>query len=100
MATCMPHTAAPARGHTPCPTPHTPTPFGWRSRPAVTRACCGVAKEPAASATKAVSAPHPAVQVPHLDPAAPLLFVINSAAGSLDIDAKRAVIKSALAAHG
>ncbi len=38
--------------------------------------------------------------VPRLDPAAALLFVINSAAGALDIDAKRAVIEAALAARG
>jgi len=37
---------------------------------------------------------------PCLDPAAALLFVINSAAGALDIDAKRAVIEAALAARG
>jgi len=37
---------------------------------------------------------------PRLDPAAELLFVINSAAGALDIDAKRAVIEAALAAQG
>ena len=46
------------------------------------------------------SAPHPAQVVPRLDPAATLLFVINAAAGALDVDAKRAVIQSALAAHG
>ncbi len=38
--------------------------------------------------------------VPHLDPSATLLFIINSAAGALDIDAKRAVIEAGLAAHG
>lgn len=37
---------------------------------------------------------------PALDLAVPLLFVINSGAGALDIPAKRAVIESALAAHG
>lgn len=41
-----------------------------------------------------------AVSVPRLDPEATLLFVINASAGALDIDAKRAVIESALAAHG
>jgi diacylglycerol kinase family enzyme len=46
------------------------------------------------------SALHPARAAPHLDPAATLLFVINAAAGALDVDAKRAVIESALAAHG
>ncbi len=38
--------------------------------------------------------------VPRLDPSATLLFVINAAAGSFDVDAKRAVIESALAAAG
>jgi diacylglycerol kinase family enzyme len=38
--------------------------------------------------------------VPRLDPASALLFVINSSAGGLDVDAKRAVIESALAARG
>jgi hypothetical protein len=37
---------------------------------------------------------------PQIDPAAALLFVINSAAGTLDLDAKRAVIETALAAQG
>jgi diacylglycerol kinase family enzyme len=46
------------------------------------------------------SALHPARAAPHLDPAATLLFVINTASGAFDIDAKRAVIESALAAHG
>jgi diacylglycerol kinase family enzyme len=38
--------------------------------------------------------------IPRLDPAAPLLFVINSAAGALDMDAKRSVIEAALADGG
>ena len=38
--------------------------------------------------------------VPRLDPGSTLLFLINSSAGALDIDAKRAVIESTLAAHG
>ena len=38
--------------------------------------------------------------VTRLDPASALLFVINASAGALDVDAKRAVIESALAAHG
>lgn len=46
------------------------------------------------------SAQRCALSVPHLDPAADLLFVINAAAGALDLDAKRAVIESALAARG
>lgn len=37
---------------------------------------------------------------PRLDPAAALRFVINASAGAHDVDAKRAVIESALAAHG
>ena len=41
-----------------------------------------------------------AISVPRLDPASTLLFVINAAAGALDVDAKRAVIESALAARG
>jgi diacylglycerol kinase family enzyme len=35
-----------------------------------------------------------------LDPAAALLFVINASAGAQDIDARRGMIESALAAHG
>jgi diacylglycerol kinase family enzyme len=38
--------------------------------------------------------------VPRLDPASALLFVVNAAAGAFDVDAKRAVIESGLAAHG
>lgn len=38
--------------------------------------------------------------VPRLDPAAALLFVINAAAGALDLDAKRAVIEATLAMRG
>jgi diacylglycerol kinase family enzyme len=37
---------------------------------------------------------------PPFDPAAPLIFVINAAAGAFDVDAKRAVIGSALASRG
>jgi len=37
---------------------------------------------------------------PRIDTAATLLFVINSAAGAFDLDAKRAVIEAALAAQG
>ena len=43
---------------------------------------------------------HTPMPVPRLDPASALLFVINASAGALDVDAKRAVIESALAAHG
>jgi len=41
-----------------------------------------------------------AMSVPRLDPASALLFVINASAGAHDVDAKRAVIESALAARG
>jgi diacylglycerol kinase family enzyme len=37
---------------------------------------------------------------PRLEPASALLFVINAAAGALDVAAKRAVIEAALAARG
>jgi diacylglycerol kinase family enzyme len=40
------------------------------------------------------------VVAPFIDPAVPLLFVINASAGALDIDAKRAVIESALESRG
>jgi diacylglycerol kinase family enzyme len=46
------------------------------------------------------SALRAAAAVPRLDPAATLLFVINSGSGALEIDAKRAVIESALEASG
>ncbi|MBA2723045.1 MAG: diacylglycerol kinase [Methylibium sp.] len=49
---------------------------------------------------RAGSALRPAMSVPRLDPASALLFVINAAAGALDVDAKRAVIEAALAARG
>jgi len=52
------------------------------------------------STSAIASAPHSAVAAPLIDPAAPMLFVINSASGALDIDAKRAVIESALEARG
>ena len=41
-----------------------------------------------------------ALPPPSIDPEATLLFVINAAAGAFDLEAKRAVIQSALAAHG
>jgi diacylglycerol kinase family enzyme len=41
-----------------------------------------------------------AMSPPRFDPAATPLFVINAASGAMDINAKRAVIESALAAHG
>ncbi len=41
-----------------------------------------------------------AMPAPRLDPESALLFVINAAAGALDVDAKRAVIESTLAARG
>jgi len=40
------------------------------------------------------------MSIPRLDPASPLLFVINAAAGSFDVDAKRAVIEAALESRG
>ena len=40
------------------------------------------------------------MQAPRVDPASPLQFVINASAGAFDLDAKRAVIQSALTAHG
>lgn len=45
-------------------------------------------------------APPGAARVPRIDPGAPLQFVINAAAGALDVEAKRVVIESALAAAG
>lgn len=39
-------------------------------------------------------------EVPTLDPAAPIQFVVNSAAGSSDAETKRAVIESVLQAQG
>lgn len=44
--------------------------------------------------------PAPGESAPPLDTAAALLFVINASSGAQDIDAKRAVIESALAARG
>ena len=44
--------------------------------------------------------PTPADIAPPLDTAAALLFVINASSGAQDIDAKRAVIESTLAAQG
>jgi len=46
------------------------------------------------------SARRSAISVPRLETASVLLFVINAAAGAFDVDAKRAVIESALAARG
>ncbi len=46
------------------------------------------------------STQHDAMSAPRIDPSEALLFVINNAAGALDLDAKRAVIQSALAAYG
>lgn len=43
---------------------------------------------------------HPAMPAPRLEPASAPLFVVNAAAGALDVEAKRAVIESALAARG
>lgn len=52
------------------------------------------------SAKSADSAMPAAMSAPPLDPTSALLFVVNAAAGAFDTDAKRAVIESALAAHG
>ena len=46
------------------------------------------------------SAHRAAMSALRLDPAAPLLFVINAGAGALDLEAKQAVIRRALAEHG
>lgn len=46
------------------------------------------------------SAQPAAMSAPSLDPTSPLLFVVNAASGAFDVGAKRAVIESALAAHG
>lgn len=46
------------------------------------------------------SAPGIGTAVPRFDPAATLLFVINASSGAVDVDAKRAVIESALEARG
>ncbi len=40
------------------------------------------------------------MMTPRFDPAATLLFVINATSGAFDIDAKRSMIESVLAAHG
>ncbi len=53
--------------------------------------------------SKSIGADHgqcPATSVPRIDPASPLQFVINTSAGAFDLDAKRAVIESALTAQG
>lgn len=52
------------------------------------------------SNTEAVSAQSSAVSIPRIEPASALLFVINVSAGAIDVDAKRAVIETALAEQG
>jgi diacylglycerol kinase family enzyme len=52
------------------------------------------------SATGADGARPSVISAPHLDPASTLLFVVNATAGAFDVDAKRQVIESALAARG
>ena len=52
------------------------------------------------SNTEAASAQSSAASTPRLDPASALLFVINASAGAIEVDAKRAVIETALAACG
>ncbi len=51
-------------------------------------------------ATPADGTRQPMHAAPRLDPAATLRFLINAAAGAVDVDTRRAVIESALAAHG
>ncbi len=51
-------------------------------------------------ATGAGGAERTELPAPRVDPASTLLFVVNTAAGSLDVEAKLAVIESALAATG
>ena len=53
-----------------------------------------------ASTTKAENAQHPAIPAPCFDPASTLLFVINASAGATEVDAKRDMIETALAAQG
>jgi diacylglycerol kinase family enzyme len=62
--------------------------------------CCGMTNDIQPKSIGVDSARRIAMSVPRLDPASALLFVINAAAGALDVEAKRAVIQSALAAHG
>jgi len=62
--------------------------------------CCGMTDGIQLESIGADSARRIAMSVPRIDPASALLFVINAAAGALDLDAKRAVIQAALAAHG
>lgn len=50
------------------------------------------------SNTEAAYAQSSAGSIPRIDPASALLFVINASAGSIEVDAKRAVIETALAA--
>ncbi len=52
------------------------------------------------SATEVGGTGRSELSAPRLDPASILLFVVNAAAGSFDVDAKRTVIESALAAAG
>ncbi len=56
-----------------------------------------IAEKEQAVGMQGCTAPAP---VPRLDPAAALLFVINGAAGATEIEAKRAVIETALARSG
>lgn len=53
-----------------------------------------------AEAGGALGTPAPVRPGPRLDASAPLLFVINATSGAHDVDAKTAVIQSALAARG
>ncbi|MBL8444124.1 MAG: diacylglycerol kinase [Zoogloeaceae bacterium] len=58
------------------------------------------ASPPGLAAAAADSTQQAAMSALRFDPVSAMLFVINTSAGALDVDAKRAVIKSALTAHG
>lgn len=74
-------------------------PVGAASRrPAVIG--CGMSEDLRLQSIGGDSAERSTLSTPRFDPASALLFVINAAAGALDVDAKRGVIRSALAAHG
>ena len=62
--------------------------------------CCGMTDRCQPRPISAGSPQRDALPPPSIDPEATLLFVINAAAGAFDLEAKRTVIQSALAAHG
>ncbi|WP_232433296.1 diacylglycerol/lipid kinase family protein [Thauera sp. 28] len=82
-------TAVSSGEHVPCPRPEISPPFGFDMDENVQPQSIG-----------ADSAHRAEMSAPRLDPAAPLLFVINAGAGALDLEAKRAVIRRTLAEHG